>query len=943
MRSKTQYSRGGGSKKWTYNKKPAKKTKISIQKVSEESSLITLKSFIRNYKELMVILRSAESFQRHTTKSFEVSDEDLQTIYPKLIKFIEKEVKEAEEEASHNQDSNITTLSRSSQPRFVIEDYISRYNIYQIQSYLRPIKEALVFNLFSRKATLNFNPEYETSVKLKNNLEREFREKLYPFQKKGIEFGIKRMGRIIIGDEMGVGKTIQALGLLSVYRSNLPCLILCPSVLKFNWKREAEKWLDAFLVPTQIVILTSKRTTLYPTTKILIVSYDMAKDISKKLMDFKFQMVIADEAHALKGLTSKRSKELIPLINSCKRCFLLTGTPALNRPIELFNLLKCVRPDIFRDHTVFGKRYCDPMLNPYGGGLSYNGCDNTQELNFIISRFMIRRLKKEVLQDLPDKQRIRIEVEVDEKVKKQMKMLEKQIENQSGSSGSLERAVRGMIPGAGAGMAGGPGGEGNAGEGGKGSSRHLITKLYSLTGESKIPGIKEFLIQLLDYKTEKYVVFCHHAAVIDALSKFLTSKKVGYVTITGKVKGTDRQQAVDDFQTPLTAHEKSTGKGGVRVALLSITAAATGLTLTQSSTVIFAELYWTPGIVVQAEDRVHRISQENNVTIYYLIGKATIDKLIYTMIQNKVRNLGKVMDGGKNDEFEAKEVKMEDAVGKFRKTKQRDSKASLDARSGSGKLKQAKLSFEASPEIDMNDKDFLDELDCMLENNPELVKETKAGVVKGSGTKEKKKEPETKPVAVATPEICYADFDDMLDEYQDVVKETKSGRPTTSNKKSEVDQGSKKRSSEPNKSKVENSSQTVRVLDLGSRKNIKKPSNDKKISVEELDDFELECDKLLKDFEKEYSKMTNAEQEPKASKENKNSASKDLSRVTKFKLDSQGERNESDNPKRKKMRTSGEGLITPDQFAHLKREYSYTAVRAKSGMKKFKPNSKSDQ
>ncbi len=121
--------------------------------------------------------------------------------------------------------------------------------------------------------------------------------------------------------------------------------------------------------------------------------------------------VIADEAHYLKNTGNKRSDILTPYLSSRKRVVLLTGTPALAKPREIFNLISIVRPDVYVDFKEFGYRYCEPTINAWTKKVEFNGCQNSKELHFLLrNRVMIRRLKKEVLTELPDKQRQKISV-----------------------------------------------------------------------------------------------------------------------------------------------------------------------------------------------------------------------------------------------------------------------------------------------------------------------------------------------------------------------------------------------------------------------------------------------------------------------------------------------------------------------------------------------------
>jgi SNF2 family DNA or RNA helicase len=269
------------------------------------------------------------------------------------------------------------------------------------------------------------------------------RNQLYPFQLKGVKYGIKQRGRILIGDEMGVGKTIQALALAAVYRHNWPCVIMCPASLKFNWKDEALMWLKGLVTPSEVVIMKTSSSPIYLTTKILIVSYDLAKSpaVTLKIQNHKktFGVAIADEAHMLKSVDSLRSQRCVPLLSSCKRVFVLSGTPAISVPYEIFNLLRIVRPDIFKSEKGFGNRYGDPKPSNWGKMMEYKGSSNEKELHEILKKHMIRRLKSDVLKDLPDKIRTKI---------KEIEDIKKQMEN---NGIDVDRQIDKMIGGAGGG------------------------------------------------------------------------------------------------------------------------------------------------------------------------------------------------------------------------------------------------------------------------------------------------------------------------------------------------------------------------------------------------------------------------------------------------------------------------------------------------------------
>ena len=184
---------------------------------------------------------------------------------------------------------------------------------------------------------------------------------LYPFQKAGIEFGIKKKGRMLLADEMGVGKTIQAICIASIFKENWPVLIVAPSSLKFNWRDELLHWLKGDNIQKQdIQIFKSGKDDFKPNAKFYILSYDLCSRISEKLIAKNFNFAIADEAHYIKNVDAQRTMVLIPVFQRCKRLLLLTGTPIMSRPVELFPILKSLRPDIFSNFKTFGQRYCDP-------------------------------------------------------------------------------------------------------------------------------------------------------------------------------------------------------------------------------------------------------------------------------------------------------------------------------------------------------------------------------------------------------------------------------------------------------------------------------------------------------------------------------------------------------------------------------------------------------
>ncbi|VDL46541.1 unnamed protein product [Hymenolepis diminuta] len=158
-----------------------------------------------------------------------------------------------------------------------------------------------------------------------------------------------------------------------------------------------------------------------------------------------------------------------------------------------------------------------------------------------------------------------------------------------------------------------------------------VLRLFKETCQSKIAVVKQYITDLLE-NGRKFIIYAHHQEMLDALSQLMDSKKVEYIRIDGKTSSDQRGASCDLFQTSSTC----------RVALLSITAASTGLNLTASNLVVFSELYWNPGVLMQAEDRVHRIGQRDSVEIHYLLASGTVDEQLWSLVKNKLDVLSQV-------------------------------------------------------------------------------------------------------------------------------------------------------------------------------------------------------------------------------------------------------------------------------------------------------------
>jgi len=296
--------------------------------------------------------------------------------------------------------------------------------------------------------------------------------------------------------------------------------------------------------------------------------------MSEEIEKFNFKIIILDEAHYLKNSDAKRTANLLPIVTRCKRPIILTGTPAFAKPKELFNLLHIIRPDVFSTFREFGNRYCDPRPNRWSGGLDYDGATNIKELHYILNNsVMIRRLKSEVLNELPSKRRQKIEVNTDSAyVKKIQDALSKK------PKGDLAMLIDNLMSSV---WDPNEDTEEQTNKFEKNNQERLsdIFQCYRLTGLAKIHGIQEYLNDLLQNDI-KVLVFAHHTEVLDGIEAEVRKLKLKYVRIDGAVPIKKRYDNVKIFQ-----EDEDT-----KVAILSITAAGTGLNLTAASTVVFAEV-----------------------------------------------------------------------------------------------------------------------------------------------------------------------------------------------------------------------------------------------------------------------------------------------------------------------------------------------------------------
>lgn len=420
-------------------------------------------------------------------------------------------------------------------------------------------------------------------------------------------------GRALLADEAGLGKSIQSL-LYAMERGLEKILVVCPATLKFNWRREASQhygW-DSTLInepwdgrPYQ------------PNTRLTIINYDRLIDARGRskgwitpFLETGFDYLIVDEGHYLANRTAKRTKTVGLLAEAIEKVVILTGTPFTSRPAQLFPILHMLKPEVWSSWKIFAWRHCAPRKNFFGW--TFDGATNMWELNEKLTHpttgVMVRRLKKDVLKELPSKTRSIVPLPLSnekEYQKAQDDFLEWLSESEE-HKGKLAGAMRAQAV-------------------------IRVTTLKQLACSLKMTSVIEWVENFLSSE-QKLVLFCWHRRVVEDLYQRWQTISV---MVNGSVQESERQRAVDRFQNDPKC----------KLFIGNIQAAGTGINLTAASNVAFVEFGWTPGEHTQCEDRCHRIKQDMPVNCWWLVGVGTIEERIVRLLQQRSNNFANGIDG----------------------------------------------------------------------------------------------------------------------------------------------------------------------------------------------------------------------------------------------------------------------------------------------------------
>jgi len=432
--------------------------------------------------------------------------------------------------------------------------------------------------------------------------------------------------RILISDEMGLGKSLQALGCV-VLGEHKRILIVCPSIVKHNWANEIDKWLNHTANACSTFIINGWEGFI-SVARFNIINYDILHKRKEQLMEQGYDCIIFDEVHALKNQKSQRTKAALALAKGVDGIIALSGTPILNRPSEFFTPLNMMLPAQFGNFWTFAQRYCNARRTDYGhwdfSGASNieHSLDGTPPLNTLLRDFMLRRSMDDprISKDMPDLVQSIIEIDLPEQAQKAYK-----IEYNSWMEEWQKQKV-------------------NWGTTDAGFTLNMMTELRHIAGRLKTEAAVKWATDYHDQTGRPLVIFAHHMDVLDILYEKLDTFYDEHKTIRiicGETPHDERQIIVDEFQA-----------GGSEFLICSTMAMKEGVNLDRANTTLFVEREWVPAWEQQAAARVRRMTQES-ATCHQVIlsAKDTIDTMFDEVVAAKAEIVKQSLDGSSGWRF----------------------------------------------------------------------------------------------------------------------------------------------------------------------------------------------------------------------------------------------------------------------------------------------------
>jgi len=422
---------------------------------------------------------------------------------------------------------------------------------------------------------------------------------LQPFQWAGVRYVLDAR-RVFLSDEQGLGKTVQALAALEADDA-YPAIVVCPASLKLNWLREAGRWL-----PHRSIEVVEGGVAVPKTGDITIVNYEVVGKHYETLARLRPAAMVVDESHYCKNPRAKRTQAVRKLAEAVTRGGLrvaLTGTPVLNHPEELISQLRIIgRLDEFGSGARFSRQF--------------QGVLTEERLHWHLRKScFVRRLKSEVLPQLPAKRQTIVPVSLDNE--REYRVAERDVvewlRTQPLELSDLNAKIAATL---------------------RAERLAQLGALQRLAARGKLNAALAWIHDFLA-SGEPLVVFARHREVQEAvLERFPDA-----LHLFGRDSLQDRENSVQSFQNP----------DGPQLIVCATRVASQGITLTRASNVAFLELEWTPALHDQAEDRCHRIGQRDAVTAWYLLAANTIDETMAALIERKRGVIAAVTDGKRID------------------------------------------------------------------------------------------------------------------------------------------------------------------------------------------------------------------------------------------------------------------------------------------------------
>lgn len=435
---------------------------------------------------------------------------------------------------------------------------------------------------------------------------------LYEYQKDGVEFLVKSGGRALLADSPGVGKTVQALGYLT-HSGHSRSLIVCPASVKFSWENEISKWTN---LKSYVVDSKTNLKDIPFDVNCVIINFDILKKFFNEFMKYQWSAMIVDESHMIKNPSAIRSKVIRGISRNIPHVIMLTGTPLLSRPIEMFNMLNILDPKTWNNYYSYATKYCGGVQGYYG--FEAKGATNLPELKEKIGKYFLRRTKEEVLRELPPKNFIEMQIDLSPVDRKQYDLMEQDMvmyfkmfkkdktEAQVAKSLQAAKLVR-------------------------------LGYLREINTMGKIPAVKELINSILD-SGEKVLVFSGFNAPLKELAECYEEESV---LLLGETPVDERGDMVKKFQT----------NPNTKIFFGGTISAGVGITLTAASNVILIDLPWNPGDIEQAVNRAHRPGAVyQSLNIYKVTSRDSIDDFMKRLLKLKQDIIDQVIENKPEEE-----------------------------------------------------------------------------------------------------------------------------------------------------------------------------------------------------------------------------------------------------------------------------------------------------